>query len=120
MKNYLELEGKLGNQMHTNIFSPNKTSSPRKTSIPKKAEKKRAKAQVKKRFKVRVITQPMPTNPTLPANLTLPADPTPSVVTTMVTSTQMPVAKPATTTAKPSLIPVSVYNLAQGKFKEIP
>ena len=81
---------------------------------------KRAKASVKRRFKVRVIVQSMPTNPTLPMNPTSPADPTPTVLTTMVTSSQMPVAKPATTTTKSSLILVTVYNLAQGKFKEIP
>ena len=69
---------------------------------------------------MRVIVQPMPTNSTLPVNPTLLADPTPTAVTTMVTSTQMPVVKPATTTAKSSLIPVTVYNLAQGKFKEVP
>ena len=53
-------------------------------------------------------------------NPTLPADPTPIAVTTMVTSTQMPVAKLATATAKSSLIPVTVCNLAQGKFKGFP
>ena len=37
----------------------------------------------------------------------------------MVTSTQMPVAKPTATT-KSSLIPVTVYNLALGKFKDVP
>ena len=68
---------------------------------------------VKRRFKVRVITQPMPTNLTLPMNPTLPAEPTPTVVTSTA-RTQMPVAKSAAMT-----IPVTVYNLAQGKFKEI-
>ena len=63
---------------------------------------------------MRVIVQPLPADPTLSA------DPTPTAVTTMVTLTQMPVTKPATATTKPSLIPVTVYNLAQGKFKEIP
>ena len=63
MKTYLELEGKLGNQSCTNIFSPNKNSSPRKTPAPKKAEMKRAKVPMKRRFKIRVITQPMPANP---------------------------------------------------------
>ena len=113
MKAYLELEGKLDNQLHTNIFSPDKNPLSIKTPVPKKAEKKkRAKVPVKRRFKVRVITQPLPTNPTLPVNPTLP---TPTLVTTMVTSTQMPVAKPATAPAKPSLIHVTLYNLAQGK-----
>ena len=62
----------------------------------------------------------MPANPTLPMNPTLPTDHTPTVITTTVTSTQMPVAKPATTTTKSGLIPVTVYKLAQGQFKEVP
>ena len=113
IKTYLELEGKLGtqNQPCTNIFLPDKNSLPRKTPIPKNAEqKRRAKAPVKRRFKVRVITEPIPTNHTL-----LP-EPTPIVVTTMVTS-PMPVARSAATTT--AAIPVTVYNLAQGKFKGI-
>ena len=65
-------------------------------------KKKRAKVPVKRSFKVRVIAQP------LPMNQTLPIDPTPTAVTTMAISTQMPVAKPAAITAKPSLIPVMV------------
>ena len=118
MKTYLELGGKLGNQLCTNIFLPDKNSSPRKTPLPKKAEKKRrAKVPVKRRFKVRVIGQPMPTNPTLPTNLTLSTEPTPTVATTMAT-TQMPVARTAATTT--TAIPVTVYNLAQSKFKGIP
>ena len=118
MKTYLELEGKLGNQSCNNIFLPNKNSSPRKTPVPKKAEKKkRAKAPVKRRFKVRMVAQPMLTNPTLPNNPTLPAEPTPTVVTSMVT-TQTPLAKSAVVTA--TSIPISVYHLAQGKFKGIP
>ena len=52
-------------------------------------------------------------------NPTLLADPTPTVVTTKVT-TQMLVAKSAAATTTSSLIPVTVYNLAQGKFKGIP
>ena len=67
---------------------------------------------------MRVISQPMPANPTLPVNPTLSTDPTPTAVTTKVTLVQVPVAKPATTIVKS--IPVTVYNLAQGKFKEIP
>ena len=65
MKTYLELEGKLGNQLCTSTFSPDKNSSPQKTPVPKKAEKKkkRAKVPVKRRFKVRVILQPLPMNP---------------------------------------------------------
>ena len=104
MKIYLELEGKLGAQPQlqpcTSILLLDKNSLPQKTPVPRKAEKKkRDKAPVKRRFKVRVIAQPMPANPTLPVNPTLPADPTPTAVTTMAMLTQMPVEKPATTTA---------------------
>ena len=60
----------------------------------------------------------MPANPTLPMNPTLPADTTLTVVTTMVT-TQTPVAKSAAMTATSSLIPLTVYNLAQDKFRGI-
>ena len=122
MKMYLELEGKLGTQpqLHscTSSFLPDKNSSPQKTLVFKKAEKKKiAKAPVKRQFKVRVIAQPMPANPNVSVNLILPAYPTPTAVTTMVT-TQMPVAKSPAATA--TSIPVTVYNLAQGKFKGIP
>ena len=118
MKTYLELEGKLSNQPCTNIFSPDKNSLPRKTPVPKKAEKKRrAKVPVKRRFKVRVIAQPMPTNPTLATNLTLSTQPTPTMATTMVTI-QMPMARAAIITA--TGIPLTVYSLAQGKFKGVP
>ena len=114
MRTYLELEGK-GNQPHTNVSSPNKNSLPRKAPTPKKAEKKRrAKAPAKRRFKVRVIAQPMPANPTLPVNPILPAERTPTATTSTAT-TQMPVSRSAATS-----IPVTVYNLAQGKFKGIP
>ena len=85
--------------------------------IPNKAEKKRAKVPVKRMFKVRVIAQPMSTNPSLPVNPTLSTDLTPTLVTTTVTLAQMPVAKPVTTIA--TSIPVTVYTLAQGKFKDI-
>ena len=91
------------------------TPCPERPLLPKKAEKKRrARAPVKRRFKVRVITQPMPTNPTLPVNTILPAEPTPTVATFTAT-TPMPMTKSATTS-----IPVTVYNLAHGKFKGIP
>ena len=87
--------------------------------MPYRAEKKkRAKVPVKGRFKVRIITQPMPANPTLPVNLTLSTDPTPAVVTTMVTFAQMAVAKPATIITKS--IPVTVYNLAQVNSRKSP
>ena len=113
MRTYLELEGKFGAQHQpcTNIFLPDKNSLPRKTPVSQKAEKKkRAKVQVKRRFKVRVITQSMPTNPSLPVNLTLSTDP----ITTA--TTQRLEARSAANTA----IPVTVYNLIQGKFKGIP
>ena len=56
----------------------------------------------------------MPANPTLPMNTIPPADPTPTVAITTAT-TQTPVQKSAATS-----IPVTVYNLAQGKFEGIP
>ena len=72
---------------------------------------------MKRRFKVRVIAQPMPTNPTLPSNPTLSTEPTPTVATTIAT-TQMLVARTLATSG--TVIPVTVYKLAQGKFKGIP
>ena len=112
MKTYLELEGKLNNQPGTNVFLPNKNVSPRKTPISKKVEKKKcAKEPVKRRFKVRVIAQSMHASPTLAA------EPAPTEVTSTA-ATQMPVAKAAAVTT--TSIPVTVYNLAQGKFKRIP
>ena len=50
----------------------------------------------------------------LPVNAILPAEPTPTVATT-TTTTQTPMTKSAATS-----IPVTVYNLAQGKFQGIP
>ena len=121
MKTYLELEGKLGSQPQlqpcTRTFSHDKNSSPQKTLVPKKTEKKKgAKVPMKRTFKMRVIAQPMPANSTLPENLTLPAEPNPTVVNTMA-RTQMPVAKLAAMATMS--IPVTVYNLAQGKLQEI-
>ena len=62
---------------------------------------------------MRVIVQPLPMNPTLAIN------PTPMVVTTMATSTQMSVVRPNATTANPTPIPVTVYNLAQSQIQEM-
>ena len=67
---------------------------------------------------MRVIALTMPSNPTLPMTPTLSGDPTPSVVTTMATLAQTPVVKLANAPTKS--IPVTVYNLAQGKFKGVP
>ena len=122
MKTYLELEGKLGpqsqSQPHTSTFLHDKISCHKKTLLPQKAEKKkRAKAPVKRRFKVRVIAEPMPTDPNLPMNPTLPPEPNPTVVNTTVTN-QTLVANSEATAA--TSIPVTVYNLAQGKFEGIP
>ena len=92
--------------------SHDRNSLPQKTLEPTKVEKKkRAKAPVKRKFKVRVIAEPMPMNPT-PST-----EPNHTVVNTMMT-TQMPVAKSTATVPKP--MPVTVYNLAQGKFEGIP
>ena len=122
MKTYLELEGKLGPQPQlqpcTSTFLPDKISVSQKTLVPKKAGKKnRAKTPMKRRFKVRVIAQPMPTNPTLSVNPNLPAESNPTVVNNTV-KIQMPVAKSAAMAA--TSIPVTVYNLLQGKFEGIP
>ena len=59
----------------------------------------------------------MSTNTTIPINPILIAEPNPTVVNTMAT-TKMPVAKSAAMAA--TSIPVTVYNLAQGKFEGIP
>ena len=63
---------------------------------------------------MRVISQPLPTNPTVLIN------PIATAVTSMVTSTLTSAVKPAATTANPTPIPVTVYNLAQSKIQEIP
>ena len=60
----------------------------------------------------------MPTIPSLPINPTLFSDFNPTVVTTTVTVAQMQVAEPASTVTKS--LHVTVYSLAQGKFKDIP
>ena len=99
--------------MYQCIF-PNTHSSPRKTPAPKKAEKKESQSASEEKVKMRVITQPKPTNPTLPINQTLAAEPNPTVVNTTATTLTL-LAKSATTS-----IPVTVYNLAQGKFEGIP
>ena len=92
MKTYLELEGKFGIQLDTSTYPLHKNSLPLKTPVPNNAEKKkRAKAPIKRRFKVRLIEQPLPINPTLPSN------PTPTAVTTMVTSTLTSAVKPTAT-----------------------
>ena len=59
---------------------------------------------MKRQFKVRLDEMSLPTNTE------------PEVVATVVASTQMPAVKQTTTTAKPSPIPVMVYNLAQSKI----
>ena len=123
MKMYLELEGNLGPKPkpqpqlhpHTSTPSHDRNSSTRKTLVPKKAEKRRRnRAPVKRRYKVRVIAQPIPTNPTSPVNPILPIEPTPTVATSTAT-TQTLVVKSAATS-----IPVTVYNLVQGKLEGIP
>ena len=116
MKTYLEQEGKCGNQPHANIFLPDKNSSPRKTPASKKAEKKkRAKAPVKRRFKVRAIAWPKLANPTLPANLTFPTGPTPTVVNTMATSTQMLVTRQKLLPSNPYLWLYTVWLKANSR-----
>ena len=123
MKIYLKLEGKLGPkpkpqpqlQPCTSTPSHDRNSLTRKTLVPKKGKKKRrAKTPVKRRYKVRVIARPMPATPTSPMNPILPAEPT-ATVATSTTTTQMPVVKSTATS-----IPLTVYNLVQGKFEGIP
>ena len=64
----------------------------------------------KRKYKVRVIAQPIPTTPTpsTPVNWTT------DTSTVATVSTQMPMVKSAAMS-----IPVTVYNLAKGKFSEI-
>ena len=126
MKIYLELEGKLGPKpkqqpqiqlQPCSITLSHSNSFTRKTLVPKMAEKKRrARTPVKRRYKVRVIAQPLPTNPTSisPMNPIPPTAPAPTVATS-ITTTQTPMVKSAATS-----IPVTVYNVAHGKFEGIP
>ena len=83
----------------------------RKAPGPKTSDKKRRTILAKRRYKVRVLDQPIPTTPTstTPVNSTAP---TPTVATA---STQTPVVKSAAAS-----IPVMVYNMATGKFREVP
>ena len=96
IKSYLELEGKLGTTSCTSTYLLDKKSS------------------IKRRFQVRLIVQ------SFPFNQTLPIIPTPTAVTTTVTSTQTSAVKPTAITANPTPIPVTVYNLAQSRIQEIP
>ena len=78
-------------------------------------KKRRTRVPVKRRYKVRVIAQPLPTTPTISVPMSqIQTVPTPTVATSTA-STQMPMAKSVATT-----IPVTVYNLVQGKFEGIP
>ena len=87
---------------------------PRRPPLLRKLRRKgEPKYQQREGFKVRAIAQPMPINPTLPMNPISPIEPTPTAAMSTAT-TQMTVTKSAATS-----IPVTVYNLAQGKFKEI-
>ena len=62
---------------------------------------------MKRQFKVRLVEKSLPNNAESEA------------VATAATSTQMPVVKETTTTAKPSPIPMMVYNLDKSKIQEI-
>ena len=109
MQTYLELEGKLGNELHTSTSQLGKSTSMWKAPFPKKAaDKKGNKAPIKSQFKVRLIEKSLPVNPESEA------------VATTATSLQTLVVKPSATTAKPSLILLTVYNLAQNRVQEIP
>ena len=107
MQTYLELEGKLGNQLHTSTYQLGKSTSLQKTQVSKKAaDKRKTKIPIKRQFKVRLIERSLPVNQEE------------EVVATVVTSTTTSVVKPKTT--KPSPIPLMVYNWAQSKIQEIP
>ena len=110
MQTYLELESKNGNQLHTSTNQLGKTTSPQKTPIPKRVadKKKRTKTPIKRQFKVRLVERSLQVNRE------------PEVVATTVTLTQTSVVNPAATAAKPSLIPLMVYNLSETKVQEIP
>ena len=74
--------------------------------------KQRTRVPAKRRYKVRVIAQPLPTTPTTSA----PVNPIPIPTAAMSNaSTQIPIVKSAAMS-----ITVTVYSLAQGKFKGIP
>ena len=102
-------------QPSTSLPPQNNNPMIRKAPGPKMSEQKKRRTIVpaKRRYKVRVIVQLIPTTPmpTTPVNLT-PTVPIPTVATT---STQMPMVKSA-----PTSILVTVYNLATGKFAEVP
>ena len=122
MKTYLELEGKVGpkprpqpqTQSQPCISTPsqNNNSLTRKTPRPKMANRRRTRAPAKRRYKVMVIAKPLPTTPTM--TMPLNSIPAPTVATSTASS-QTPMMKFTATS-----IPVTVYNLAQGKFEGIP
>ena len=125
MKIYLELEGNVGpkprpqpqaqlqlTQLQPSTITPPQNNIPMTRKAPglKTNDKKKRTALAKRRYKVRVIVQLIPTTPTptVPENIT-PTVPTPSL------ATQMPMVKSAAMS-----FPVTVYNLAKGKFDEVP
>ena len=111
MKTYLELEGKLGTQLHASTYPIDKNSLPWKTPVPNKVEKKkRAKVPVQRRFKLILIEQ------SLPINVALPINSMPTVVTTTATSTQTSAVKPMAITSNPTPLPVTIYNLVQSRI----
>ena len=122
MKTYLELEGKLGSKpkpkpqskLHTSTPSHDRNSSTRKTLVPMKVEEKmRARAPVKRRYKVRVIAQPMPVIP----NFT--HEPNSACCTYSYSSHFYHNSPNANGESAATSIPVTVYNLVQGKFEGI-
>ena len=85
----------------------------RKAPGPKMTENKsRTRVPAKRRYKVRVIAQPLPTTPSTYVHM----NPIPSPRTAISNaSTQILIVKSAATS-----IPVTVYNVAQGKFEGNP
>ena len=87
------------------------TSTTRKTTRPKTSDKRRRPVPTKKGYKVRLITQPMPNTQTT----TIPVTSTAHTPTVATASTQTPMVKSTAMS-----IPAMVYNLASGKFSEVP
>ena len=75
-------------------------------------KKRRTRVPAKRRYKVRVISQPLPTAPTTSLFVNPILTPTGAISNA---STQMFIVKSAAMS-----IPVTVYNLAKGKFERIP
>ena len=101
--------------MHQHSFS-SQFLNKKSPSAQEGSKEEESQSTSERGYKVRVITQPLPTTPTstLLMDPIPPAVPIPTVATSTAT-TQMSVVKAAATS-----IPVTVYNVVQGKFEGIP